>query len=88
MVDFLTISPIFFLEKKEWYKTYCRVVLLNGNECMNEQRSELRIEKVHPPPLWILWVFWLEILKNLKMNSVAASTLDKCFICIWSNARN
>ena len=52
MVDCLTISPIFFLEKKEWYKTYCRIVLLNGNEwCMNEQRSELRIEKVHPPPL-------------------------------------
>ena len=28
------------------------MVLLNGNEwCMNEQRSELRIEKVHPPTL-------------------------------------
>ena len=52
MVDCLTISPIFFLEKKEWYKTYCRIVLHNSNEwCMNEQRSELRIEKVHPPPL-------------------------------------
>ena len=52
MVDCLTISPIFFLEKKEWYKTYCRIVLHNGNEwCMNEQRSELRIEKVHPPTL-------------------------------------
>ena len=52
MVDCLTISHIFFLEKKELYKTYCRIILLNGNEwCMNEQRSELRIEKVHPPPL-------------------------------------